>query len=55
MTLSEDYDIDVELKERDGSLDSLDVSIDGMNIPLFINSLDISTESKLALLSLLKL
>ena len=53
MTLSEDYDIDVELKERYVSLDGLDESIDGMNIPLFINSLDISTESILVLLRLL--
>lgn len=53
MTLTEDYDIDVDLKERYVSLDGLDESIDGMNIPLFINSLDISTESILVLLRLL--
>ena len=35
MTLNEDSDIDVELKERYGSPDGLDVSIDGMNILLF--------------------
>ena len=48
MTLSEDSDVDVELKERYGPLDRLE-------IPLFINSLDISTESISVLLSLLKL
>ena len=35
MTLNEDSDIDVELKERYGSPDGQDVSIDGMNILLF--------------------
>ena len=35
MTLHEDSDIDIELKERYGSPDGLDVSIDGMNILLF--------------------
>ena len=52
MTLSEDSDIDVG--GQYGSLDGLDVSIDGVNIPLFSNSLDIFTESILVLLSLLK-
>ena len=33
MTQSEDYDMDVELKEGYASLDGLGVSIDGMNIP----------------------
>ena len=41
-------------KERYGSLDSLDVSIDGVDISLFLNSLDIFAESMLVLLSLLQ-
>ena len=39
LTLSEDSDINV------GSLDDLNVSIDGVDIPLFLNSLDIFAES----------
>ena len=42
-------------KERYGSLDGLDVSIDGVDIPLFLNSLDIFAESMLVLLNLLQL
>ena len=32
------------MKEQDGSLVSIDVSIDGVNIPLFINSSDTFVE-----------
>ena len=42
-------------KEQYGSLDDLDVSIDGVAIPLFLNSLDIFTKSMLVLSSLLQL
>ena len=42
-------------KERYGSLDPLDISIDGVAIPLFLNSLDIFTKSMLVLSSLLQL
>ena len=42
-------------KERYGSLDGLDVSIDGVDIPLFLNSLDIFAESMLVLLNLSQL
>ena len=42
-------------KERYGSLDRLDISIDGVAIPLFLNSLDIFTKSMLVLSSLLQL
>ena len=41
LALSEDSDIDWDLKERYGSLDGLEVSIDGEDIPLFLTSLDI--------------
>ena len=44
------------MKERNWSLDSdLDASIDGVDIPLFLNSVDIFAESILVLLSLLQL
>ena len=43
------------LKERYESLDGLDVSIDGVDIVMFLNSLDIFAESILVLLSLLQL
>ena len=42
-------------KERYESLDGLDVSIDGVDIVMFLNSLDIFAESILVLLSLLQL
>ena len=42
-------------KERYGSLEGLDVSTDGVDISLFLNSLDIFAKSKLVLLSLLQL
>ena len=42
-------------KERYGSLDDLDVSIDGVAIPLFLTSLDIFAKSMLVLSSLLQL
>ena len=42
-----------DFKERYGSLDSLDVSIDGVDIPLFLSSLYIFTEIILVLLRLL--
>ena len=41
-------------KEQYGSLDGLDV-IDGLDIPLFLNSLDIFAETMLVLLNLLQL
>ena len=41
-------------KEQYGSLDDLDV-IDGLDIPLFLNSLDIFAESMLVLLNLSQL
>ena len=41
VTVSEDSDIDVGIWGRYGSLDDLDVSIDGVDIPLFLNSLGI--------------
>ena len=43
------------LKERYECLDGLDVSIDGVEILIFLNSLDIFAESILVLLSLLQL
>ena len=46
------------VKELNGSLDGLDVSINGVDtvdIPLFSNSLDIFVQSILVLLSLLQL
>ena len=46
------------VKEINGSLDGLDVSINGVDtvdIPLFSNSLDIFVQSILVLLSLLQL
>ena len=59
MALSEDSDIDVEISKTQGSLDGLDLSIDGMDIPPAIlntfNSLDFFAESILLLLSLLQL
>ena len=42
-------------KEQYGSLDGLDISTDGVAIPLFLNSLNIFTKSVLVLLSLLQL
>ena len=42
-------------KERYGPLDGLDVSIGGLDIPLFLNSLDIFAESTLTFSSLLQL
>ena len=41
-------------EERYGSLDGLNISINGVEIPLFFNSLDISAESILVFLSLLQ-
>ena len=38
-----------------GSLDGVDVSTDGLEIPLYLNSLDIFAESVLVLLRLLQL
>ena len=43
------------LKERYESLYGLDVSVDGVDILIFLNSLDSFAESILALLSLLQL
>ena len=42
-----------DFKERYGSLDGLDVSIDGVDIPLFLSPLDIFAEIMLVLLRLL--
>ena len=42
-------------KERYGSLEGQDVSIDGVDFSLFFNSLHIFAESMLVLLSLLQL
>ena len=57
ITLSEDSDIDVEIWKSDiGSVEGLDVSIDGPHIVLSFNSLDVLAESiLLVLLSLLQL
>ena len=43
--MSEESDIVVgqDLKEQHGSLEDLDKSIDGVDIPLFLNSLGIDT------------
>ena len=56
-TLSEDSDIDVGIWKSDiyGSLDGLDVSIDGVGNSLFLNLVDMFAESILVLLSLLQL
>ena len=43
-----------DFKERYGSLDCLDVSIDGVDTPMFLNSLDIFAEIRLVLLRLLQ-
>ena len=43
-----------DFKERYGSLDGLDVSIDGVDTPMFLNSLDIFAEIRLVLLRLLQ-
>ena len=42
-----------DFKERYGSLDGLDLSIDGVDIPLFLSSLYIFAEIILVLLRLL--
>ena len=41
-------------RHKYGSLDGLDVSFDGLNIPVFLNSLDIF-DKRIVLLSLLQL
>ena len=49
--MSEDSDVDIEveiLKKLCRSLDGLDVSIDGVDIPLFFNSLDIFADVELS-------
>lgn len=45
ITLSQESDIVVgrDLKERYGSLEDLDISTDGVDVPLFLNSLGIDT------------
>ena len=57
--MSEDSDIEVEISKNDMDLWTVDLSIDGMDIPLAIlntfNSLDFFAESILLLLSLLQL
>ena len=54
-TLNKDSDVEVEiLKERYGSLDSLHVPMDRLDILPFINSIDIFSEIILLLLSLLQ-
>jgi len=54
--LNKNSDGEVEiLKERYGSLDGLDVPMDGLDILLFINAVDIFSEIILVLLSLLQL
>ena len=48
----------IKVKEQHGFLDGLDISIDGVDIPLFLNSLNIFAKSILlhvVLLSLLQL
>ena len=54
--LNKDSDVEVEiLIERYGFLDGLEVPMDGLDILLFINSVDIFSEIILVLLSLLQL
>ena len=54
--LSKDSHVDVGVWKSEIDLDSgLDASIDGVDIPLFLNSVDIFAESILVLLSLLQL
>ena len=54
--LNKNSDVEVEiLKERYGSLDGLDVPMNGLDILLFINCIDIFSEIILVLLSWLQL
>ena len=54
--LSKDSHVDVGVWKSEIDLDSgLDASIDGVDIPLFLNSVDIFAEGILVLLSLLQL
>ena len=53
--LNKNSDVEVEiLKERYGSLDGLDVPMNGLDILLFINCIDIFSEIILVLLSWLQ-
>ena len=54
VTLTQNWHWCCDLQEWRGSLDTLDASIDGVDIPLFLNSCDIFAKTMLVLLSLLQ-